>query len=115
MMDYRSYATRGCKFCIGIAANRNSSIRKVIGLYLYERSSIRLSNAEAQAGYTRIDHGGASTLVYTRCSAATCSHYNLNKNGKMYSLEYTDIPNVFFTQHQVGRCALMRSDVIVAS
>jgi hypothetical protein len=29
----------------------------------------------------------------------------LNKIGKVYSLEYTDIPKVFFTPHHVGHCS----------
>jgi hypothetical protein len=38
-----------------------------------------------------------------------------NKMGKVYSLEYTDIPKVLFTTHHYVSLALMWSEVIVAS
>jgi hypothetical protein len=33
--------------------------------------------------------------------------FSLNTIGKVYSLEYTDIQNVFFTPHHVGCCTIL--------
>jgi hypothetical protein len=39
----------------------------------------------------------------------------INKIGKTYSLEYNDIPKMFFTPHHAGLVALMSSEVILSN
>jgi hypothetical protein len=42
-------------------------------------------------------------------NAHSYKHNTTEKTGKVYSLEYADIPKVFFTSHHVGHCC---TDVI---
>jgi hypothetical protein len=47
-----------------------------------------------------------SVSVVQQFLSTRCAEIDSNMSGKVYSLEYTDIPKVLFMRHHIGYCCI---------